>query len=82
MHVFLSDLHLTDSDLGSPVVDAELKSFCEVTLASYCMQAMQRKRIVTLVLLGDVVELLRSKKWAKLWADRQAAPWIGADVDF
>ncbi len=78
---FVSDLHLTDSDLGSPVVDAELKPFCEVTLASR-MRAMQRKRIVTLVLLGDVVELLRSKKWAKLWADRQAAPWIGADVDF
>ena len=27
MHVFLSDLHMTDSDLGSPVADAELKVY-------------------------------------------------------
>lgn len=53
MHVFLSDLHLTDWEFGSSVSDAELVEFCNGQLSEFC-----KDRQVTLVLLGDVVDLL------------------------
>ncbi|HEY7424241.1 MAG TPA: hypothetical protein VH682_08450 [Gemmataceae bacterium] len=77
MHVFLSDLHLTDWELGSPVTDAELTTFCKGQLGDFC-----RKGEVKLILLGDVVDLLRSAKWAELWNQRGGAPWKGQGPDF
>ena len=77
MHVFLSDLHLTDWEFGSSVSDAELVEFCNGQLSEFC-----KDRQVTLVLLGDVVDLLRSPRWADLWTSCKGAPWKGLGKNF
>lgn len=34
------------------------------------------------MLLGDVVDLLRSAEWARLWEDSGAAAWLGQEAHF
>lgn len=70
MLVFLSDLHLTDWELGGVVSDDELATYCQDELARYC-----NRQPVKLVLLGDVVDLLRSARWSKLWNTSRITPW-------
>ena len=79
MHVFLSDIHMTDSDTGGVVSDAHLTSFVDriVPLADHA----EREK-VTLVLVGDIFDLLRSPKWATLWKEKSSAPWSGMSPKF
>ena len=69
MLLFLSDLHLTDTTDRSTV---DLTRLSEA-LDSLLSRAIQKKGVqeVTLVLLGDVFELLKSRAWR----DRQLRPW-------
>lgn len=68
MHVFISDTHMTDMKAGSPVTDAELSTFADE------LRKLSNNEQVTLVILGDGVDLLRSRKWDRLAKDN-VFPW-------
>lgn len=68
MHVFVSDIHMADGPAGDPVSDDELAAFVDG------LPAGSRGHDVTLVLLGDIIDFLRSSKWADLWG-KNVAPW-------
>lgn len=78
MLVVVSDLHMTDRTTGSSVSDAELSSLVrELTTLEPTSEPL------TLLLLGDVVDLLRSEEWDKLWkAHPGAAPWSSLGREF
>jgi UDP-2,3-diacylglucosamine pyrophosphatase LpxH len=79
MHVFLSDIHLTDADAGGVVADSHLSSFLDRIMA---IAAEKQSKKVTLVLVGDIFDLLRSEKWARLWDQNGSAPWRGMNPKF
>jgi UDP-2,3-diacylglucosamine pyrophosphatase LpxH len=73
VHVFLSDLHMTDADVGGSVSDGQLAAFVRRLREI----AAERKIRIKLVFVGDILELLRSRSWTKLWNEQQSAPWSG-----
>jgi len=77
MHVFVSDIHLTDTDAGGVVCDEHLASFVDRIMLS-----APHDEKVTLVLLGDIFDLLRSPKWSTLWKEKSSAPWSGMGAKF
>lgn len=79
MHVFLSDIHMTDTDIGGVVSDAHLTSFVDRIMATATEKQSEK---VTLVLVGDIFDLLRSPKWATLWKEKHSAPWSGMSAKF
>lgn len=76
MHVFISDVHMTDQEAGSPVSDVELVEFAEE------VDRWSQREHVHLVLLGDIIDLLRSPKWEECWSRLRSFPWSGAARDF
>jgi hypothetical protein len=76
MHIFISDVHMTDAGLGGAVTDAQLVSFVEHALG------IARGKKVQLVLVGDIFDLLRSSKWTRLWEEKRSAPWNGMAEGF
>src|SRR5438132_1310719 len=78
MHVFLSDLHMTDTDAAGAVSDAELIEFID---RIELLTPGKGKKIM-LVFVGDILELLRSPKWQALWTEHKSAPWSGMRKGF
>jgi UDP-2,3-diacylglucosamine pyrophosphatase LpxH len=76
MHIFISDVHMTDAEAGGAVSDAQLASFVEDSLRR------ARETTVQLVLVGDIFDLLHSSKWAELWDQKNSAPWSGMSDGF
>lgn len=79
MHVFVSDIHMTDTDTGGVVSDSHLTSFADRILR---IADEQQREKVTLVMVGDIFDLLRSPKWATLWKEKGSAPWSGMAPKF
>lgn len=79
MHVFLSDIHLTDTDAGGVISDSQLSSLLDRIMAT---AAEKQTAKVTLVLVGDIFDLLRSEKWTRLWDENGSAPWSGMNAKF
>src|SRR5262245_52502988 len=76
MHLFVSDLHLTDGTIGGAVSDASLAEF----IAGITRPSTGH---VDLVLLGDIFELLRSSAWTTLWNEGyNVAPWTAMNAGF
>jgi len=75
MHVFVSDLHLTDGTIGESVSDDQLT-------AHLLGELPKLESPIDLVFLGDIFELLRSSEWAPLWDDAKVAPWTNMGVGF
>lgn len=78
MHVFVSDLHMTDTGRGGAVSDERLCEFA----ASLGDLAERKKQKIKLVFAGDIFDLLRSPKWATLWESKKSAPWSGTSKKF
>lgn len=78
MLIIVSDLHMTDRETGAPVTDAELTNFVRT------VQAIEpREEEITLLLLGDVIDFLRSEQWSLLWEEHnRAAPWSSLGSGF
>jgi len=76
MHVFVSDIHMADNPAGDPVADAELVSFANE------LGRLSESGPITLVLLGDIIDFLRSPKWDHLWSAQKSAPWSAMAADF
>jgi UDP-2,3-diacylglucosamine pyrophosphatase LpxH len=76
MLVFVSDMHMADNPAGDPVSDADLQGFLD-ELAQWVEAGP-----VTLVLLGDIIDFLRSPKWEELWRQHNSAPWSAMTADF
>jgi UDP-2,3-diacylglucosamine pyrophosphatase LpxH len=68
MQLFVSDLHLTDHDDGCAPSDKQLLSITRT------LNEAPTGEKHTLVLLGDIVDLLRSEQWHELWQDGES-PW-------
>jgi UDP-2,3-diacylglucosamine pyrophosphatase LpxH len=78
MLVIASDLHMTDRATGAPVSDLELAAFAREVAA---LEPLAEP--LTLVLLGDVIDFLRSEEWGRLWDEKNgAAPWSSVGPDF
>jgi UDP-2,3-diacylglucosamine pyrophosphatase LpxH len=78
MLVVVSDLHMTDRETGAPVTDVELEAFVRQV-----ERLEPREEGVTLLLLGDIIDLLRSERWGRLWNQRKgAAPWSHTERGF
>jgi UDP-2,3-diacylglucosamine pyrophosphatase LpxH len=76
MHLFVSDIHITDGTIGESVSD-------EVLTTRLLGQIDGLESPTTLVFLGDIFELLRSSEWALLWKpDSQLAPWTNMGEGF
>lgn len=78
MHVFISDLHMTDANVGGAVTDEHLATF----VGRLQEIAAQRQTRIKLVFVGDILELLRSRRWDALWDQHQSAPWSGMGPGF
>jgi UDP-2,3-diacylglucosamine pyrophosphatase LpxH len=78
MLCIVSDLHLTDEALPGSATDEDLATF----VRELGTVAERDGEPVTLVFLGDILELLRSRRWSALWARHGAAPWIGSAPGF
>jgi UDP-2,3-diacylglucosamine pyrophosphatase LpxH len=79
VHIFLSDLHMTDSGAAGAVSDAELAAFVE----RLERRSGSEREKITLVFVGDVLDLLRSPKWERLWTTQnRSAPWSGMNKGF
>jgi UDP-2,3-diacylglucosamine pyrophosphatase LpxH len=78
MHVFISDLHMDDTGSSGSVSDDDLTRF----VGRLERLADENKQKITLVFLGDVLELLRSPSWEILWKTHNSAPWSGVGTDF
>lgn len=78
MHVFVSDLHMTDTGAGGAVTDGQLESF----LGRVEALERTRKDPIKLILLGDIFDLLRSPQWTTLWDQKKSAPWSAVSKDF
>ncbi len=78
MLVVVSDLHMTDRVTGASVTDLELTDFVEELFA---LRPLDEP--LELLLLGDIVDLLRSECWDSLWSQHGgAAPWSSLGVGF
>lgn len=78
MHVFVSDLHMTDTGRGGAVSDEQLCEFA----ASLGDLAERKRQKIKLVFAGDIFDLLRSPKWTTLWDSGKGAPWSGTSKRF
>jgi UDP-2,3-diacylglucosamine pyrophosphatase LpxH len=79
MHVFVSDLHMDDTETSGSVSDTDLTAFA----ARLERLATEKEKKITLVFVGDVLELLRSSKWEALWTNfNKTAPWSGMGRGF
>lgn len=78
MLIVLSDVHMTDMETGSPVLDTELVGFVrEVGSLD------PNDENVTLLLLGDIIDFLRSEQWELLWKSHcGVAPWSNLGPNF
>jgi UDP-2,3-diacylglucosamine pyrophosphatase LpxH len=79
MHIFVSDVHMTDMEAGGSVSDGQLQSFIDRVLP---IVGEDKAEPVKLVFVGDVFDLLRSSKWSTLWKDKRSAPWSGMSQNF
>ncbi|MGD1079682.1 MAG: metallophosphoesterase [Candidatus Sulfotelmatobacter sp.] len=78
MHVFVSDLHMTDTGAGGAVTDGQLETFVN----HLEKLAGERKDPIKLILLGDIFDLLRSPQWTILWNEKKSAPWSAVSKNF
>jgi UDP-2,3-diacylglucosamine pyrophosphatase LpxH len=78
MHIFVSDLHMTDTDAAGAVSDAELSTFAD----RLELLTREKNKPITLVFAGDILELLRSPKWQAIWTQHKSAPWSGVGKRF
>src|SRR6266853_1770708 len=76
MHYIISDLHMNDTGMAQCVSDAELIIFANKLEVDCKIQK------VTLLLLGDILDLLRSPDWEQLWREKHSAPWSGIGKGF
>ena len=72
MHMFISDMHMTDQASGSAVSDEELVEF-----GGELERLAKKNGKVDLVIVGDGVDLIRSRKWVA-----SAYPWSAPVRDF
>jgi UDP-2,3-diacylglucosamine pyrophosphatase LpxH len=79
MLFFLSDLHMTDTGVGGAVTDQQLMGLI-ADLERYGSKDKPEKH--KLVFVGDIFDLLRSPKWARLWDEKKSAPWSGSSPNF
>lgn len=78
MLVIVSDLHMTDRDTGAPVTDTELEAFVREVGT---LEPQNEK--LKVLLLGDIIDFLRSEQWEELWKkENGATPWSGLGRDF
>jgi hypothetical protein len=68
MLVVVSDLHITDRDAGAPVSDAELTKFVGE------IAGLDPGEPMTLLLLGDILDLLRSDQAGRAPASSRWQP--------
>lgn len=78
MHVFVSDLHMTDADAAGAVSDSQLSEFVD----SIELLVGSSDKKVVMVFVGDILELLRSLKWQALWTQHKSAPWSAVGKGF
>lgn len=77
MLVVISDVHMTDRSTGSPVTDQELVGFVED------LERLPPEGDMTLLLLGDIFDYLRSGEWGRLFEERPGcAPWSSLGKGF
>jgi len=78
MLVVASDVHMTDRDTGAPVTDVELAAFVRE------VEGLEpHDEELTLLLLGDIIDFLRSEEWGDLWDNEgAAAPWSSLGQSF
>jgi UDP-2,3-diacylglucosamine pyrophosphatase LpxH len=76
MLLFVSDLHLTDDPISSTVSDSALTTF------AHDLGRLSERSPIKLVLLGDIVDLLRSSKWLECWEEHRSAPWKAMSPGF
>ena len=76
MHVFVSDLHMDDTGFSGSVSDADLIAFLTD------LENPKPESKITLVFVGDILELLRSPRWEVLWNKHKSAPWSGMGPGF
>jgi UDP-2,3-diacylglucosamine pyrophosphatase LpxH len=76
MHYVISDLHMNDTGMAECVTDAQL-----IALANK-VEADCKSQKVTLLLLGDILDLLRSPDWEQLWTEHESAPWSAIGKGF
>jgi UDP-2,3-diacylglucosamine pyrophosphatase LpxH len=74
MLLFISDLHLTDTAARSTIDLTRIVEALEGQLLRATRKGIQE---VTLVLLGDIFELLKSR----IWLDRALRPWEPLSAD-
>lgn len=91
MLVIISDLHLTDGSSGDTVKTGAFRVFRQrlvemATAASWRSVADDRDKSefkpierIDLVLLGDILDIIRSRSWIK--EDSALRPWIGSPFD-
>jgi UDP-2,3-diacylglucosamine pyrophosphatase LpxH len=72
----ISDLHMNDTGMAQCVSDAELVGFASR------VEADCKTQKVTLLLLGDILDLLRSPDWEAVWTEQKSAPWMGIGKGF
>lgn len=78
MLIVVSDVHMTDRAVGAPVRDWELDA-----LVRHVESLEPRKEGLTLLLLGDIIDFLRSGEWDRLWEEENgAAPWSSLGPGF
>jgi len=76
MLYIVSDIHMNDTGSSGCVTDEELVAFVS-SVGESC-----KKGKVTLVLLGDILDLLRSPEWEQLWDKEKSAPWSNMGPKF
>lgn len=76
MLVVASDVHMTDREEGDAVTDSELLGWLQGVEARW--RALNPPEPLTLLFLGDVVDLLRSV----VWDEGDIFPWLGLNERF
>ena len=77
MHVFISDTHMTDHPASGSVSDVELTNFAG-DIEKWAEHAQ-----IKLVLLGDIIDFLRSPKWKHCWEHcNHSFPWSTMNSHF
>jgi UDP-2,3-diacylglucosamine pyrophosphatase LpxH len=78
MLVVISDVHMTDRTTGGPVTDRELVGFVEEI-----GKLKPGGKPLTLLLLGDMFDYLRSELWSELFEKHPGCvPWTNAKENF
>ena len=75
-HIFVSDIHMTDHEASGSVSDTELTGFTRE------VGKLSESGHVKLILLGDIIDFLRSPKWQECWDLHKSAPWSAMNLGF